>query len=395
MKDAHGARVLLVNELGLGRWHVELLAAIARRLAVEGDVACWFALPDPVAAADVLQGARVLAAPHHMPGPARRRAGPTRSFADILADAGWDETATLRTLLGSWRTLYDLIAPDLIVADHAPTATLAARGRVPVVVVGLGFGQPPADPDTGGTTLPRFSRTEDARQLEAPVLAVLREALGADAPPTLPAALASTCAFVTCLDALDPWRELRAAPALGPVEAVPARLGPVAPGEIVAYLSADDPRTPDLLAGLARSGRRTVAWVRDASPTTRATLAAIGGERVRLADRPLALAAALERACVVVHHGGAGTIHQAVAAGRPQLVVPRYLEQVLNAHALVRRGVAAIVDDPSPAAVAAALAHVEHARAIATADAWAVVTAAELEPDAAGVVARAALAAAV
>jgi UDP:flavonoid glycosyltransferase YjiC (YdhE family) len=45
----------------------------------------------------------------------------------------------------------------------------------------------------------------------------------------------------------------------------------------------------------------------------------------------------------VVHHGGAGTTLTAVAAGLPQLVLPRMADQFLNAQAVARAGVGAVV----------------------------------------------------
>jgi rhamnosyltransferase subunit B len=52
-------------------------------------------------------------------------------------------------------------------------------------------------------------------------------------------------------------------------------------------------------------------------------------------------AALLPRSRAFVHHGGIGTTFEAVAAGVPQLVVPRAADQIDNAHRLARLGVAA------------------------------------------------------
>ncbi len=48
----------------------------------------------------------------------------------------------------------------------------------------------------------------------------------------------------------------------------------------------------------------------------------------------------LPRVAAVVHHGGIGTLSQALAAGVPQLVMPMAHDQPDNAHRLVRLGVA-------------------------------------------------------
>ncbi len=48
----------------------------------------------------------------------------------------------------------------------------------------------------------------------------------------------------------------------------------------------------------------------------------------------------------MIHHGGAGTLHQTLAAGRPSLLLPRHLEQACNGAVLSARGLAAVVHGP-------------------------------------------------
>jgi UDP:flavonoid glycosyltransferase YjiC (YdhE family) len=50
------------------------------------------------------------------------------------------------------------------------------------------------------------------------------------------------------------------------------------------------------------------------------------------------------RATAVIHHGGIGTVGQALRAGRPQLVCPLFGDQLDNAERLVRLGVARRLD---------------------------------------------------
>src|SRR5262249_8381472 len=42
------------------------------------------------------------------------------------------------------------------------------------------------------------------------------------------------------------------------------------------------------------------------------------------------LAEVADRSSIMVHHGGIGTIEACLALGRPQVLVPRHLEQSLN-----------------------------------------------------------------
>ncbi len=54
---------------------------------------------------------------------------------------------------------------------------------------------------------------------------------------------------------------------------------------------------------------------------------------------PAPLHEVLPRVSAVLHHGGLLTCQDALTTGRPQLLLPRYLEQQLNAQALQRMGV--------------------------------------------------------
>jgi UDP:flavonoid glycosyltransferase YjiC (YdhE family) len=51
----------------------------------------------------------------------------------------------------------------------------------------------------------------------------------------------------------------------------------------------------------------------------------------------------LPRAAALVHHGGIGTLSLALAAGIPQVAVPRFLDQPDNSRRLARLGAAAVI----------------------------------------------------
>ncbi|UPG85184.1 glycosyltransferase [Luteibacter aegosomatis] len=53
--------------------------------------------------------------------------------------------------------------------------------------------------------------------------------------------------------------------------------------------------------------------------------------------------ALFERAAAIVHHGGIGTTHEALRAGRPSLVVPHGFDQPDNAARIARLGVGAVL----------------------------------------------------
>src|SRR5260221_13195072 len=78
-------------------------------------------------------------------GPPHGLPNPPLSFAEILFHFGYLDGAGLVGMLRGWRSLLRLFAPDLMIADHAPTALVAARTlSVPSATFGHGFFLPPS-----------------------------------------------------------------------------------------------------------------------------------------------------------------------------------------------------------------------------------------------------------
>ena len=66
------------------------------------------------------------------------------TFAHILHNAGFGRVEELQPLVAAWRTLFDVVRPDLIVCEHSPTALLASQAHsVKRLVIGTGFSCPP------------------------------------------------------------------------------------------------------------------------------------------------------------------------------------------------------------------------------------------------------------
>jgi hypothetical protein len=253
------------------------------------------------------------------------------SYADVLAARGFAAADDLWPLVRAWQGLFDLVRPALVVCDSGPALCLAAYGVLPVVHVGHAFGLPPA----GAAAFPRLIPGRKLLVPEEQLLAAVREVQrrrGLPAPDTLPGLFAGGPRFLTFLPQLDPYRALRAEPHVGPLGYA---LGPPLqlPGRLAyfAYLNADAPGTIPLLTALARAGWPGTAYLRGAAPAAREGLRRLG---VEVLEAPAPAEDVLPRAAAVVHHGGAGLAEQALAAGRPQLLLPEHLEQILNAQLL-------------------------------------------------------------
>lgn len=77
-------------------------------------------------------------------GQKKRYAAPTISYADIIKRCGYDSTESLLPLVQQWRKKLCTYDTSLIIADHAPTALIAARTlKLPAALFGTGFFSPP------------------------------------------------------------------------------------------------------------------------------------------------------------------------------------------------------------------------------------------------------------
>lgn len=337
------AVVMLGWELGGGLGHVRSLLAVARGLAAYGHRPV-FVLKNVVEPQAVLHDTPfpVLQAPVW---PATCGAFRAASYADILAIRGFADPDGLEALVAAWQALIDLTGAELVVADHSPTLCLAAYRTLPVVQLGNGFSVPPADATAFPSLDPQAAPLVPPERLLAVVQEVQRRRRR-PAPETLPGLFAGGTRFVRSLAELDPYRAVRKDPAVGPLQPLPEPSAPPDRPRLFAYLSAEFPGVEHVLTALSAAGWVGSAYLRGASPEFRAS-ARRGGLEIHETLPPLA--ELLPRVSVVLHHGGAGVAEAALAAGRPQVLLPQHLEHELTARALEGLGVSTALTGAVPA----------------------------------------------
>jgi hypothetical protein len=255
----------------------------------------------------------------------------------VLAAIGYGDQVRLEQLVRAWDSLFELVAPDLIIADYAPTAVLAARGRYEVVVIGDAFTLPPL-----GDTFPYFANGNAAPRIEEqPLLACVNKVQvrrGAASIDRLPDINAAASRFIVTLPELtvdyaqDPGVKI-----VGPLESLPPRARRTSTKDYFAYLSLHAPGVSKALRALASSGLSGELYIRDCSSEQLAGLNRLG---LVVHTSPRELGSAISEAKLLIHHGGLGTSQAGLAVGRPQLLIPRHQEQALNTRMLMRLGVA-------------------------------------------------------
>ena len=263
-----------------------------------------------------------------------------RSFAHILYNSGFSDCVELRGMASGWRTLYELVQPDLILCDHAPTALLASRAcHARRVIVGTGFCCPPDVcplPDLR-PWLPNAAET--LCQYEGRVLQNINAVL--DSWQLEPLKQVSQlyrevdCTFLTTLRELDHYPHRGSAEYYGtwltPVGAAPH--WPAGPGKkIFAYLKQFQ-ALPDLLEAIKGTASPALIYVDEVDLSLRTRFET---SMLQFADQRLDLAAVGATCDLAILNGGHNATCLMLLAGKPIMTVPLNLEQAYNGSSVAK-----------------------------------------------------------
>ena len=136
------SRVFLAWELGGGAGHLSHLAIIGDALRKRGHELV-FAVRDLAAASRFpsIAGSPMMQAPVWQQ---KSRLPPSLNYAELLNRVGYLDVAGLAAHVSAWRMLLRMAEPELMIAEHSPTALIAARLEgVRRAALGTGFEIPP------------------------------------------------------------------------------------------------------------------------------------------------------------------------------------------------------------------------------------------------------------
>jgi UDP:flavonoid glycosyltransferase YjiC (YdhE family) len=277
------------------------------------------------------------------------------NFSDVLLNLGFDDRRGLAGALRGWRSLLELLAPDAIVADYAPTALIAGReAGIPRVTVGSGFSVPPLRDPLPALRPWAAADPQVLRALDDRLVASVRGALGAEGrdPITHARDLFEASAHLLCtFPEIDPFGPRDDVEYVGPqgdaTSGADVRWSTASGARVFAYLKPRNPRFEAVLAGL----RALDAEVVVAAPGLASEQAqAASNARMRVVGSAVNLDLVLPGASLCVAHAGPGLAARALAAGVPMALLPLQLEQFLIARRIVAGGNAATVspEDAAP-----------------------------------------------
>ena len=352
--------ILLAWELG-GNWgHVSRDLPVLRRLQSEGhDVR--YAVRDETIAPSLCAsiGIRSVAAPGGAK-PYRMPRGLASHAAILFAD-GFGDAAVLEQRLTGWMRLFAEHKTDVLVADYAPGALLAARvAGIPSVAVGSGFEIPP-----DGALLPSFSgsaaQDEAARRFsEGLVLSNVNRVLhrlGALPLERLAQVFQGRRNVFTTFAELDHCGARPDATYVGPVQDLPggmtASWKTTTKPRVLVYLRGMGPVIDEVLHVLGGIGAEVIAVLPDMRPIrhVRADL--------QLFRQPVRFDGLLETATLVIA-SGSGTITTALLAGVPVLLLPASAEQAMFARRVEEAGAGMALGSGTAVTVADAIRRLLH-----------------------------------
>lgn len=346
------SRIVFAWQLGANYGHLMTDLPIAERLRALGhDVS--FVVSDEFIAAQLLSPAnfQFVPAPRHARPPASAPA--LVSYADIMEASGFADEHSLATLTHEWSERIASTRADVIVADHAPMAVLAARLLgIPTVILGTGFTVPPLI-----APLPLIRPWETIepgrlQRLDNRVLRRINSLLarrGLSGFAHLFDMFAGLTTLLTTFPELDPFGPRNHGTYLGPITSeatsTPVQWNIGARHHILAYLRPSVAKLGAILTALEQADAEVICVVPGATEELERHFESTS---IRLLGRPLPLLSLMPSADLVVSYGGAGLVASSLTAGVPMFLVPENTEQMLGSMQVAKLGAGMVIEPWQP-----------------------------------------------
>ena len=333
---------LLTWELGKNLGHVGRISSIAQALNQQGERVVLAARNleglDSIRSFDAIE---FIPAPVQTSLPSHVFQQPA-TFAHILHNVCFGEYEEALTRVHQWRKIFGSVRPDVVVCDHSPTALLAARSvEVPSVCVGTGFTCPPAVspyPAWRKLSVADMAKLVEDEQRVLQLVNRILVACGSDELAQLSDLYAepTKTGLLTYpeLDHFGPRKDAKYWGLPRPDKAEP----PDWPGgrgrRVFAYLR-PCPILPELCRALKQWQLTSIMYCPGLHRKSRA---ALGGEKLRLVDRPIDLTAAAAECDLFIGYGSHFSTTTMLLAGKPVLLLPSLAEQAILALRVSRLG---------------------------------------------------------
>ena len=341
MNSPANAHAALCWEYGAGLGHIATLKTIASELKNEG----W---------KTTLVGPMGFSAPANHPFDQITRLPAPKDIANTLEPPATEEIASFNhtvwifgyhspkfvfTRIQLWAELFDRIKPNLVIADYAPGALMAAIGRIPSIATGNGYSLPPVELQR----FPRYHKIPDVIDQDL-LLSSLNKGLqltGRKGIGHLPELFRADFQACATFELIDPYRNIRTQPVLGPLfsREIP-RYQAQKSERIFVYLTHCH---PEILENVVRAlSMLEVPVDLYALQAAQTDIKSLASENITLVDETVSLEEIISSYSLVVHLGGHGFTTELLAAGMPQVLLTLDIEKVLFGIQLERENLAAV-----------------------------------------------------
>ncbi len=345
-------RVFCGWELGGGLGHLFRLAPIGAELAKRG-CRVSYAIPDITHGAPFLQNHadQILQAPVWQAPP---NAQPlSQTYPQVLLRSGYWHRDALEKQLRGWLALFDAAQPDLLAAEHAPTALLAARMvGLPRAAIGTGFSLPPLTAPMPGLQ-PWFAipdkylgeREQEFLDCVNPTL----KALGAPALTAAAEIFDGAERLLCALPELDHYGARADTRYWGPVLYTAEDCEPPLPSDerdnIFLYIKPTHRLFRPVVRLLKETGLPTLAFAPGLDADEQR---ALSSENFSVTVQPVNLKTVAARCRLMISHGGHNAGAFMLRAGVPLFICPMEVEQAVWAYRLRAQGLADAVNFFNP-----------------------------------------------
>ncbi len=337
-KRSH-TKVLFAAELGANLGHVMPLSRLAKQLKLEG-IQPIFATSNLEAAKIALADTDIIFAQapvwpswHVLGGNQDGHA----SYLDVLAQIGFADPNKLTSILGAWKTLIELIQPNVVVLDHSPALSVLLNAlKIPVIAVGNGFTLPPTDYDFFPAHRSDRSPLLPEKNLYRSLVKSL-EYYSLPIPNRLIEAIFPKERIVCSFPELDFYKHWRNEKLYAPLENLPPESSPPKKLKLFVYIGAELPGFDNLVKCLAELDCAVECYLRGAPDHLKVFLE-MRGHIVH--ETPPDLVNVIKKSTHVLSQGGNNICHAVMSAGRPHFIIPLHGESDFNLNTLVNMNTA-------------------------------------------------------
>lgn len=333
------AKVLFATELGANLGHVMPLSRLAKQLKLDG-IHPIFATGNLEAAKIALadSGINFVQAPvwpswHVLGG---NQDGHS-SYLDVLAQIGFADLNKLTSILGAWKTLIELIQPDVVVLDHSPAlSSLLNALKIPVIAVGNGFTLPPIEYDFFPAHRADRSPLLPEKNLYRSLVKSL-EFYSLPIPDRLIDGIFPKERIVCSFPELDFYKHWRNEKLYAPLDTLPCESTPAKKLKLFVYLGAELPGFDNIVRCLAEMDCAVECYLRGVPENLRVFLE-MRGHVVH--ESPPELSTVITRSTHILSQGGNNICHAVMSSGRPHFIIPLHGESEFNLNTLMNMNIA-------------------------------------------------------